>query len=752
MLRLGKREIDFLTWYRDPAEASHAELLAARWAVQLFRVTGDAVNSALPRLGMPLEPLFTVAGRLLVWRRPLLDAINKALDGTPFPEGKPLSVARMSDMPLQGLAEGDSDFINRGLRSVLKQARWRERLVRDTLAWIDRARPAPLPSFRSAEGLAEGLGLPAFDCELLKTVLLRYEWPAMTDYLAQIQIAGTRDAAELIARVLDIAPTTAQAAIGRETPLFRYGVLDAGEPITDLADVLRLAPHFAEALTQRHEDATAFFACLLKAAPPTVLTRDDCEHLAAELDAAERLLTHSRSERGINILIHGRPGTGKTQFARYLAGQVGATLYEIACEDRDGESLDAIARLRMLRFADRVIGARENVALVFDEAEDAFPAGGPPMIFRRGRTGLGGYSKAWMNSTLESNRIPVIWISNEIREMDPAYLRRFTLHIEFREPSRSVRERIATRYLAPVGIPIATIACVAEEEDLSPAQLETAARFVRASGAAGTEAAERLFTQQFRAARKAMGLGSILKRPRQPLRYDPAFVNLAGDLGVEQLVHALGRRGTGSLCLWGPPGTGKTELAHHLARALDREIIVKTGGDLLHPFVGVTEMLIREMFERAAAQVEQCVLFLDEADTFLRDRSRVHANWEASHTNEFLRQMENFPGLFICATNLFTELDPAVLRRFQFRLEFKALRTAQRIALFERSFGLPADAATGAALERMDTLAPADFANVVRQLSLLELSPTVERATEMLATELRTRLAATSATNPMGFV
>lgn len=151
--------------------------------------------------------------------------------------------------------------------------------------------------------------------------------------------------------------------------------------------------------------------------------------------------------------------------------------------------------------------------------------------------------------------------------------------------------------------------------------------------------------------------------------------------------------------------------------------------------------LIRRSFEDAAEQGDKCALLLDEADTFLRDRSKARERWEASFTNEFLRQMENFPGIFVCATNLFGELDGAVLRRFQFRLEFRPLAIAQRIALFEHTFAVAPSAATGAALERLDGLVPADFANVARQLALLELEADEARVLGMLETELRTRLA-----------
>jgi SpoVK/Ycf46/Vps4 family AAA+-type ATPase len=751
MARQGKPNVDYLTYYRDPAEASPAELHTARWAVQLFRASAGK-KSSHPRFGQPIEELLEVGGRLLVWSRPLLEAINQANDGAPLPADSPLDKARMCDLPLATLAEGDSEILNRSFRHVLKQPRWRVRLARDSLAWINRALPAAQVPPGNADWLADGLGMAPFDRELLKLTLLRYEWRKVGDFLTQLNLGSMREAARLIAAALDVEERVVRASLGRDAPLLRYGILDPSEPMTDLGDLLRLSPHFTDALTQRHEDAAALFRYMLQEAPPSTLGREDYAHLAGELDAARRLIANARGERGVNILLYGRPGTGKTQFARLLGREVGATVYETPCEDRDGESIATAGRLRQLRFAERIVGGRDDVLVLFDEAEDAFPAGRQYLHFAGMGPGLRQYSKAWMNNILESNRVPVVWLTNRIDEMEPAYLRRFTLHVEFREPARSVRHEIATRYLAPAGISPATIARVAEEEDLAPAQLETAARYLKLCRASAPAEAERLFERQFRAARKAMGLGGLLKRPAQPLAYDARFVNLAGELGVERLVAALGKRGAGSLCLWGPPGTGKTELAHHLARTLDRELVVKTGGDLLHPYVGMTEMLIRRMFEDAAAQEGKCVLLLDEADTFLRDRSKARERWEASFTNEFLRQMENFPGIFVCATNLFGELDRAVLRRFQFRLEFKPLAIAQRIALFEHTFSLAPGAATGAALERLDGLVPADFANVARQLALLELEADEARVLGMLETELRTRLAEGADGKRMGFV
>ncbi|WP_305214838.1 ATP-binding protein, partial [Klebsiella pneumoniae] len=72
------------------------------------------------------------------------------------------------------------------------------------------------------------------------------------------------------------------------------------------------------------------------------------------------------------------------------------------------------------------------------------------------------------------------------------------------------------------------------------------------------------------------------------------------------------------------------------------------------------------------AQTEGAVLLLDEADSFLRSRKHAERNYEVSEVNEMLAGMERFHGLFICTTNLFDDLDEAALRRFAFKIRFKA--------------------------------------------------------------------------------
>ena len=172
-------------------------------------------------------------------------------------------------------------------------------------------------------------------------------------------------------------------------------------------------------------------------------------------------------------------------------------------------------------------------------------------------------------------------------------------------------------------------------------------------------------------------------------------------------------------------------------------------GDLLSKWVGETEKLIAKMFAEAEDRRDEVMILLDEADTFLRDRTLAHASWELSHTNEFLARMERFPGLFICTTNLVDTLDPAILRRFQFRVEFLPMRHEQSVEAFGAAFLRTPSIEECRELRDLSGLVPADFANVARQLKFFQGRENAH-ATNLLKAELEARRGSLS--RPIGFM
>jgi SpoVK/Ycf46/Vps4 family AAA+-type ATPase len=235
-------------------------------------------------------------------------------------------------------------------------------------------------------------------------------------------------------------------------------------------------------------------------------------------------------------------------------------------------------------------------------------------------------------------------------------------------------------------------------------------------------------------------------------RYDLGLVNTESRFPVPRIVEALRRKGFGTLCFHGPPGTGKTALAEHIARSLDRPLLVKQASDLMSKFVGETEQNMAAMFRDA--ETEKAVLLLDEADSFLQDRRGAQRTYEVTEVNEMLQGMERFAGIFICTTNLMDRIDQAALRRFAFKIRFMPLTAAQREKMFVTE-ALAGDASRlapdlAARLAKLEQLCPGDFAAVKRQGDILATQLSPQEFLEQLEAEHRIKPEVREA-RPIGF-
>ncbi len=325
-----------------------------------------------------------------------------------------------------------------------------------------------------------------------------------------------------------------------------------------------------------------------------------------------------------------------------------------------------------------------------------------------------------VNDLLENNPVPALWLSNSIWQMDAAAVRRFDLVLELGTPSRAVRRRILEKHLAELPVRPAWIERMAENEQLAPAVVERAAKVAAVLDGESPTVVEQTLERVLGNTLEAMGLpraASAAVQPVTPYRLDC----LNPDTDLAELASGLKRDPRGRLCLYGAPGTGKTAFGQFLARELDQPLMVRRASDLLGPYVGMTERQIAQMFEQA--QRDHAVLLLDEADSFLRDRSGAHQSWEVTQVNELLTRMEAFEGVFVCSTNLIDDLDPASLRRFDLKIHFDYLRPEQSWRLFREVLKAqgarkPAKTQWLPRLAELDRLTPGDFATLVRRQRL----------------------------------
>jgi len=123
----------------------------------------------------------------------------------------------------------------------------------------------------------------------------------------------------------------------------------------------------------------------------------------------------------------------------------------------------------------------------------------------------------------------------------------------------------------------------------------------------------------------------------------------------------------------GPPGTGNTICAEAIAHALGMKLLVVNYAEVESMWVGETPKNIVAAFR--AASENNAVLFFDEADAIAGRRSSgstLPHQREANITvNVLLRELEQFNGVVIFATNLAANFDPAFERRIRTHVRFE---------------------------------------------------------------------------------
>jgi len=125
------------------------------------------------------------------------------------------------------------------------------------------------------------------------------------------------------------------------------------------------------------------------------------------------------------------------------------------------------------------------------------------------------------------------------------------------------------------------------------------------------------------------------------------------------------------LLFYGPPGCGKTFFAEKFAEEAGFNYKYIKCSDVASPYIHGGQGKIAAIFDEARKNAPT-ILFFDEIDAMVKDRSKHNNVSEAGEVNEFLAQLNNCGEdgvLVIGATNKPTDIDEAALRAG--RLEFK---------------------------------------------------------------------------------
>jgi SpoVK/Ycf46/Vps4 family AAA+-type ATPase len=659
------------------------------------------------------------------------------------------------------LTELSTDEIARflGVRDVFEEldgtlirgytAREMKQALRVRLAVLEASNPEfdQTPLGVNIGWLATRLKLGQVEQKFLAYVVIRQTLQGFRQAMELLDISCQRNQIyEAFGCMLAVPASKTRAALSAKSALVQSGLVKlSGSHSFSLEDPLEAPENLCWVLMKSHDSVDSLLESFFREATPAMLQPGDFSHLAQDLELLCAYLqkVQQKKMRGVNVLLYGDPGVGKSEFARLIAKHIGQHLYEVACADDGGDAISGQARFSSFMLSQKMLANTADCMVLFDEIEDVFPcrASGLLALFDDGDDeSAASPGKAWINRVLETNPVPAIWITNSVSQIDPAYLRRFDYALEFPKSPKNVRRHIAHKYLSQAKATPKFIDRIAAWAYLTPSQIEKAAKIAQIVGGSPATV-ESLAERTLKHSAKLLGQPISVAESGGLPNYDLLYLNTS--IATAPLIAGLQTRPRGTFCFHGAPGTGKTAFARHLADCIGKPLLIRRTSDLLSKYVGESEQNIAKMFQEA--QEEEAVLVLDEADSLLMDRRSARQSWEVTQVNELLTQMEDFPGIFICTTNLLDRLDPASLRRFAFKIRFDCLNRDQRLKLFEAELArLAPDAARSttnviARLDRLDKLTPGDFAAVARQWSLWATQPSADALISALEEECKVK-------------
>lgn len=454
----------------------------------------------------------------------------------------------------------------------------------------------------------------------------------------------------------------------------------------------------------------------------TQLTLSDYKHLKDEPQKVINILSAAvkQKRKGVNILLYGGVGTGKTEFAKLIANSANIPVYSVITQKSDYKEPDREDRLVDLFSKQHLLSRSQSACILFDEGED---------VMNRGFSGFGSASKGYLNNLLENSAIPVIWTTNDIYHVDPAFLRRMTYCVEFEKLSEETRLEIWNKLLKKNKFKVSAekVKELNKNYDIPPSLISNAVQTTKM-----IDGDENDFEGFIENVAKVVTKKKNVKNKKEfeMKEYNENLVN--ADYDISNLTSKIKQSGklNFSLCLYGEPGTGKSLYARYLAKQLGVNVILKRASDLMSKWVGETEQNIAEAF--AEAKAKKAMLIFDEADSFLQNRNNAQRSWEVSQVNEMLTWMESHEYPFVCTTNLLDTLDEASLRRFTFKIKFDFLTNEQVNSAIEHFFGIK-DAGVN-----IKGLTAGDFSTVKKKTDFLGIND-LDEITKMLNEEVKVK-------------
>jgi cell division protease FtsH len=180
----------------------------------------------------------------------------------------------------------------------------------------------------------------------------------------------------------------------------------------------------------------------------------------------------------------------------------------------------------------------------------------------------------------------------------------------------------------------------------------------------------------------------------------------------------------------GPAGTGKTKLASYLAKELNLPILFHSAANLETGFVAGGSNTLSRIVAMAKRR-KRCIVFLDEAQDLFMKRGG-HRKFDDDTQNTLLSVLDGVRSkneaeiIWIVASNFNSEsmqMDEAMLRRFQMKVDFRMPNREERLAIIGHYLSQRADKVLPELdlrhlVEVTEGRSPADLETIVNQAGI----------------------------------
>jgi hypothetical protein len=385
--------------------------------------------------------------------------------------------------------------------------------------------------------------------------------------------------------------------------------------------------------------------------------------------------------KGVNILIHGPPGGGKTELAKTLAKILNATMYAIGEDLDDTADPDAktckIRQAQLLR-ARALLKDATNTILMVDEIEDFLLKG------TDSSKAADTDSKIQTNRLFENNDIPTICIANDPDKFHPAVRQRFTYSIYVDYPPVLVRQRMWRRQcgMQKYDMPPEETIELARKYDVSPRTIAKAIQAAALTGQ-GRKAIERSLRAD---SRLVYGSRDATEADdRVPEGYRSSLVLPPGDI-LGKLVKDEAPARPFSLLVRGPEGSGAASFLRYAAEQASMNMFECSMKAIAVPSQNATpEGKVRQAFAEASGARQ--FLMIRDLEHLSENPASSAAEWDNGLTRAFRKaaRAHKLPFAEIASPGI--DLPEIVTNVFSDGLVISPMTAEQADAAYRQFFG-----------------------------------------------------------------